>query len=130
MLDSLKSLNSDIIGASASGLCLIHCMATPFVFAAKAYTITSCSDAPIWWQAIDYIFIVISFMAIWFATKNSSVTWIKVTLWISWILLLITILSGSLEIGLFPKSFSYVPALAIIVFHFYNLMRTTVRISD
>lgn len=118
-----KSISFDIIGALASSLCLVHCLLTPVLFIVKACTSSTscCADAPIWWQVIDYFFIVVSFIAIYYATKNSSVKWVQFVLWCSWLLLLIVIVSESLEIGLFPKSFIYFPALAIVGLHFYNL---------
>ena len=121
MIHSQKIFKPDFIGVLASSLCLIHCVATPFLFVAKACSITCCSDSPAWWRVIDYIFIAISFIAILYATKNSTKKWIQIALWSSWILLLVAILSESFEIGLFPKSFAYFPALTIIGFHFYNL---------
>lgn len=116
-----KIFKSDLIGALASSLCLIHCIATPFLFVAKACSATCCSSSPVWWQAIDYVFIIISFFAIFFATKNSTKKWIVFALWSSWFLLLITILCETFETGLFPSSFIYFPSAAIIGFHFYNL---------
>ena len=55
---------ADIIGASASLLCLIHCLATPFVFFIKTSSSLCCSETPIWWQSIDYIFLTVAFFAV------------------------------------------------------------------
>ncbi len=122
----MKSLNSislqfDNIGIIAGSLCAIHCIATPFIFIAKACTATCCSDAPIWWIIIDYLFLIISFTAIFYTNKNSKILWLKFGLWISWILLTLVILSHSFEINFFPNNFIYIPAFSIIVLHFYNL---------
>jgi hypothetical protein len=116
-----KVITPDLFGALASSLCLVHCAATPFLFIAKACSSTCCADSPIWWQAIDYLFIVVSFVAIYFATKKSTKTWIQTAFWGSWILLLFTLLAETFELGLFSKSFIYVPAFAIVGLHFYNL---------
>ena len=122
MLSSLKikKINADKIGIMASSLCLIHCLATPFLFIAKACTATCCSDTPSWWKMIDYLFLVISFGAIYYATKNSSKIWVKVALWSSWIILLFTILNESFKIIPIPESFIYWPALSIVLLHLYN----------
>ena len=52
---------ADIIGASASLLCIIHCLATPFVFFIKTSSSLCCSETPTWWQSIDYIFLTVAF---------------------------------------------------------------------
>ncbi len=110
----------DLIGAVASGLCLIHCIITPFIFIVKACSVTCCADTPIWWQAVDYIFLIISFTAIWHATKSSSKKWLQIALWGSWILLLAVIVTESIGIIFYPKAFSYIPAFTIIGLHLYN----------
>ncbi|MGB1204087.1 MAG: MerC domain-containing protein [Chitinophagales bacterium] len=120
MIQLQKIIKPDFIGIVASSLCLVHCAVTPFLFIAKACSVSCCSDTPIWWKIIDYLFLIISFIAISHATKNSSSTWIKVALWSSWVMLLFTILSETFEIGLFPKTFIYIPALVIIGLHIYN----------
>lgn len=111
----------DSFGIIASVLCTIHCMATPFIFIAKACSATCCSDAPLWWQVIDYLFLAISFIAIYFISKNLSIRWLKMSFWISWFVLLFTILNHSLLIVNLPNNFIYIPAITIIILHFYNL---------
>ncbi len=115
------TLPSDSIGIIASSLCAIHCIATPFVFIAKACSVTCCAEAPLWWVMIDYAFLIISFIAIYYTNKNSSVTWLKYFLWISWFLLLITISNHSIEFMYLPENFIYIPAFSIIILHLYNL---------
>ena len=48
------SIKADTVGAAASFLCMIHCVATPFLFVAQACASTCCSAAPTWWRAIDF----------------------------------------------------------------------------
>ena len=77
-------IKPDAIGSLASTLCLIHCIATPFIFISQACTMSCCADAPIWWQSIDYIFLIISFFAIYRSTKTSTKLEIKIALWLTW----------------------------------------------
>lgn len=116
-------LSSDVIGALASGLCLIHCMITPLIFVAKACSAMAncCSETPLWWRMIDYLFIIISFIAILYATKHTNVKSIKLALWGSWTFLLTVTLSESFELIVFPKAVVYFPALMIVGLHIYNL---------
>ena len=39
------NLKQDYIGAVASALCLLHCIATPFLFVAKACSAACCIDS-------------------------------------------------------------------------------------
>jgi hypothetical protein len=73
---------SDVLGVLASGLCLIHCIATPFIFVAQTCSASCCSVAPTWWSTIDYVFLGISFFAIYWSVQNTSKNWIKYALWI------------------------------------------------
>ena len=113
-------VQSDRIGIIASTLCAIHCLMTPVLFVVKACS-TSCAESPIWWKSIDYIFLIISFIAIYYTTKSSNKSWVRISLWASWVLLLLTIISHSFENTLFPNNFIYFPSSAIIILHFYNM---------
>ncbi|MEO1032504.1 MAG: MerC domain-containing protein [Bacteroidota bacterium] len=117
---SLRQTNSDIIGAFASSLCLIHCLATPFIFIAHAGTAACCADAPSWWKGIDLLFIGVSFFAVYWSTKNSSKPWMVNALWVSWIGLCLVIGNEKLHLLALPESIIYVPAIALVVLHLYN----------
>ena len=67
----------DSIGIIASTLCGIHCIATPFLFIAKACTASCCSEAPVWWVMIDYLFLIISYLAIYFIRNSINTKWLK-----------------------------------------------------
>ena len=119
------SLNSvfqaDFVGAAASALCLVHCIATPFLFIAMTCTDTCCESSPVWWQWLDYFFLIISFFAVYRAAKTTTKPWMKYTMWISWVLLFLTILNEKLQwISLFESAF-YFPAMALVALHLYNL---------
>lgn len=111
----------DSIGIIASTLCTIHCIITPFIFIAKACTATCCSDAPSWWLMIDYLFLIISFLAIFFISRNLTIKWLQIAFWSSWLLLLLSILNHSLDVFQINSNFIYIPSSAIIILHFYNL---------
>jgi hypothetical protein len=111
---------TDIIGAIASSLCLIHCIATPFIFIAQSCSMVCCDSALVWWRFIDYFFLVISFFAVYRSTQTTTSYWVKPSLWLSWSVLFIIIMNE--KITLFPLSEQaiYFPALALIVMHLYN----------
>lgn len=112
----------DTIGALASSLCIIHCLATPFIFIAQACcSIDGNNAAPLWWQNIDYIFLVISFFAISQAAKTTSKNFMKSVLWINWSVLLVVILNEKANWIPLPEFTIYIVAISLSVLHIYNL---------
>jgi len=111
---------SDILGTFASSLCLVHCIATPFIFIAQTCSATCCETAPVWWQFIDYMFLVISLFAILWSTKNTNINWIKPLLWLSWLTLLIVILNEKFGWFSLANFAIYIPAFSLIILHLYN----------
>ena len=72
--------HSDYIGASASGLCLMHCIATPFLFLSQASLISVSNETLFLWQSLNFLFLTISFIAIYYSAQNSSNLYVKVLL--------------------------------------------------
>ena len=122
MLSKYISLSSDYIGAVSSGLCLIHCLATPFIFFAKSCTATTscCADAPLAWSLLDFLFIGISFFAVCWSVKHTSKAWMKYALWTAWILSFLVIFNEQfLALQLPDYSLNY-SAFLLIGLHLYN----------
>lgn len=119
-MQNTSSIKVDYFGALAGFICLIHCLATPFIFVAKACTHTCCQEAPLWWKIIDYVFLLISFIAIYYATKNSTKKMVKNALWLFWGVLFFIILNESIQLVKLPNETIYIPAFFIIVLHIYN----------
>lgn len=117
----VPKIHTDKIGAFAGSLCLVHCAVTPFLFVAKACSVTCCAEAPAWWRMIDYLFIIISFFAIYHTTKETSKQWVRFSLWSSWVMLLLAMLNETASIVPVHETFVYIPALAIVVLHLYNM---------
>ena len=115
------SLPFDAIGMIAGILCTIHCLATPLLFIAKACSTTCCAVATTWWIMIDYLFLLISFAAIYFISKALTIKWLKIAFWVSWALLLFSILDHSFGIFFLPQNFIYIPSFLIVALHFYNV---------
>ncbi|MEP3210818.1 MAG: MerC domain-containing protein [Maribacter sp.] len=110
----------NIWGSFASGLCLAHCVATPFLFAAHTGHVQGHHSHPQWWGFIDILFMVISFLAVFWSVRNTSKYSMKVALWISWALLAMTIVNEKLELIGLIEAFIYIPSMALIVLHLYN----------
>ncbi|NIJ45206.1 hypothetical protein FHR24_001645 [Wenyingzhuangia heitensis] len=116
----LTKEKSDTLGALASSLCLIHCVATPFLFIAQTCATTCNGAVPHWWSFIDYIFLVISFFAVYKSTQETSISFIKPLLWFSWFVLFLIIANEKLELIILNEATIYIPALALIGLHLYN----------
>jgi len=111
----------DSIGSIASMLCLVHCIATPFIFITQACTASCCAESPIWWQSIDYVFIFISFFAILQSTKTSSNKIIKILLWTMWFLFFTFILNKTTQIFTINSNPIYIIGILLSLLHLYNL---------
>lgn len=112
---------SDSLGVMASGLCLIHCLATPFLFVAKTCAVSCCAAAPIWWVLLDYVFLIVSFFAVYWSTFTTSNDKVKSALWISWVLLSLILINEQVQLVALSQYAIYVPAFALVALHIYNL---------
>ncbi|MEM6317460.1 MAG: MerC domain-containing protein [Bacteroidota bacterium] len=117
---------SDGVGVVASALCTIHCVLTPFLFMAKpALTETvhqhthAHTHGPGLWAALDYVFLVISFLAVWYSAEHTKHLTLKWLLWAAW---------GVFAIGLllepqgyaFGKWLMYAGSISLIGAHLTN----------
>lgn len=121
-MTSLVNLTSksDIIGAAASTLCFVHCLATPLLFAAHAGLMTEETAHPWWWGMLDMVFLGISFFAVYWSVKNTTKTWIRYAFWALWLVLAFIIINEKFEITHLAEETIYLPTLALISLHFYN----------
>lgn len=115
------SIKADTVGAAASLLCMVHCLATPFLFVAQVCSKTCCAEAPHWWRTIDLIFLVISAAAVFQTMKTSTHRWVWMALWASWLVLAASVSFESLAPALFSHWAKYSAATALIGLHFYNM---------
>ena len=112
---------SDTLGALSSLLCMLHCIATPFLFLATTCGAACCAASPSWWQWLDYIFLIISCIAIINSTKNSNSKFIKYSLWTSWSGLLLFIINLKFNLFYVSEHIKFIPAFSLIALHIYNL---------
>jgi multidrug transporter EmrE-like cation transporter len=117
----ITTAKTDKVGIIASTLCIIHCIATPFLFLAKSCSASCCEASPKWWSALDFLFLLISFFAIYQSSKNSTKNWVKYAMWTSWAVLLAALLNQKIHpFSLFEYAI-YFPALMLVALHIYNL---------
>jgi hypothetical protein len=111
----------DTIGAIASTLCLIHCIATPFLFITQSCSLSCCESSPGWWSNIDFLFLTISFFSIYHSIKTSTNDFVKRLLWINWLLLLVLIINQKLQLILITETVTHITSITLAVIHIYNL---------
>ena len=115
MIQTNLATQSDWWGAVASGLCLVHCLATPFIFVAQTCSVSCCHDSPLW-RFIDVLFVLISWAAVYWSARQTTLSWMPIALYASWGALMLVLINdqwGSINLG-FGR---YIPAIALIVFH-------------
>lgn len=101
MITAIKNFiseKSDLIGISASFLCTIHCVITPIFFMAKPLMYASHHAGHAHhhhhghshdhaWASLDYLFLIIAFIAVWMSAQHTHNPKIKIGLWVSWVIL-------------------------------------------
>jgi len=113
-------LSADFMGALASGLCVLHCLATPLLFIVQAGA--TCGEAgPWWWSVIDFLFLAVSAVAVWKSARESNLKWLSSALYVSWAVLALLLVNHRLHLIPLPHMLLYLPALALVGFHIYNL---------
>ena len=89
----LTTRNSDYIGAIAGVLCIIHCIITPLLFIINAELATTQTLFAL--QFIGYIFLIISFFAVYRSALNTTNNKVKFLFFLIWGCLLFLILIES-----------------------------------
>ena len=122
MTTSISSIKPDYLGAISSTLCLIHCIATPFIFIAHASTHHDHNHAsPLWWQGIDIIFLAISFFAVLQTSRNTTKKWVSLGLKVSWGILVLILMNEKVHLLHIPELAIFFPTLGLVGLHIYNL---------
>lgn len=114
------SRKSDKVGATASLLCFLHCLLTPVLFLVQTCPFDNCGESPIWWKNIDYIFIIISFFAIYRSTTTTSKKFMIYLFWINWTILFLLITNEKFELFKIPEIMTYISAISLAGLHLYN----------
>lgn len=106
---------ADILGVVISGLCIIHCIVTPFIVIALG--LTSHNHHPIFsWHGI---FLMLALLALFLSIKGAekSIKWI---LWASFLFMAIGMIFE--PYGMFFKVILYIGSLGLIIGHTKNYM--------
>lgn len=109
-------IHPDNLGVTFSSLCVFHCFITPFLFLSQAHL----AVIPGWWQSLNFLFLSLSFFAIYRSIQNSSSNIIKVLLFASWTSLAFLLISEELELFHLPEALTYALGFSLAFLHVYN----------
>lgn len=122
-MTQIKKLDfSDLFGATVSGLCAIHCTLTPLFFAARPLLQNSAeahAHGSAFWASLDFVFLVLSLIAVWFSSRHTSHKNIKWILWIGWIFFAAGLLLEQLDFSA-AIWLMYIGSITLIITHVQN----------
>lgn len=119
---------SNSLGVVASALCMVHCAVTPFLFALhpvmENWAAThdhahAHSHGSLFWESFDYLFLVLSLVAVWFSVRHSHNKALKGILWMAWGVLTFGLLIELQGIA-WGQYIMYVGSAALIIAHIQN----------
>ena len=106
----------DWLGLAASILCAIHCVATPFVFAAFPLL----REAGGLWSMIDIGFLFISLFAVWGTVRVTGVQWVRYVGPIGWVVLALGVAAERVGVA-GSDAMMYLGAAGLLVAHVANI---------
>ena len=112
----IQSIHPDNYGATFSTLCVLHCFATPLLFITQSHLLV----VPGWWSALNYLFLSLSFIAVYKTTQHSSNLAVKVLLYVLWGFLSFLLISEEFELHHLPEFITYIVGLSLAALHIYN----------
>ncbi len=110
-----KYKQADLLGVVSAVLCLVHCIAVPVLL------VLGVLSEGLWAHTafLDYIFIGLALMAVYFATRNHETTRrVRIGLWSSTALFSLAILLH--DWFAFALYLSVAASIALVVFHVLN----------
>jgi hypothetical protein len=132
MEDTKYTPGADKLGIASAVVCTIHCLLVPLLFLVK-YWLSASGNAdhlgltsihhgdrllPSWWETLDYVFLVVSFVAVYHAASHAAGKWIKISLWLFWLCFAIAIFfEASLH------WLAYLSSAGLVATHFINIRR-------
>lgn len=122
-MNPTKKINySDWFGVAASALCTIHCALSPLFFVTKpvfASTFGAQAHSHGAWASLDYVFLVMSLLAVWYSSEHTNDSTISWMLWASWFVFAIGLFFEPLELS-FGKFLMYVGSILLVIAHIKN----------
>lgn len=113
-------VQSDKAGIASALLCTAHCLVVPVAFLLRSWLADGSPGhiLPAWWEKLDYLFLVISFIAVYHSAGHTKYKEIKMALWTFWVILAAAILMETTMHWM-----TYIASAGLIATHFINIKR-------
>ncbi|MGB5979818.1 MAG: MerC domain-containing protein [Cyclobacteriaceae bacterium] len=108
---------SDIMGIISSGLCIIHCLAFPVFLAASGNSAAWLDHS---FHGLDYLFVGLAIIAIYFSTRNLNRLWLQSAMWASGLLFGLMVLLHTY--GPTFRIVGLVASLLLVMLHLINVV--------
>jgi len=84
-------------------------------------------DVPFLWLSINYVFLLISSLAVYYSIQKSTKAFVKVLLFVFWFALSFLIINEGFEGFHIPEFYTYLSASSLALIHLYNLKYCTCK---
>ncbi|WP_375448266.1 MerC domain-containing protein [uncultured Fibrella sp.] len=108
---------ADYIGITGSVLCLIHCLAAPVLVMTSSLLRDDTLRAG--FLSLDYIFIAVNIVAVYFATRNHTSSAIRTALWSFLFVFAVGLLLE--EVSPVFEYLAYAASTGLVISHLFNL---------
>ena len=111
------SVRSDQAGIASAVLCTVHCLVVPALFLLRfSLTDNAAYHLPSWWEKLDFVFLIVSFLAVYHSAGHTKTKEVKISLWLFWATLAVAILFQAHLHWL-----AYIASAGLIATHFINI---------
>lgn len=111
------SRKADYIGITGSVLCIIHCLITPVLL--MTTSLLQDEQWRVGYLSLDYIFIGVNSIAVYFATRHYAPPVVKKSLWGFLVLFTIALLLE--DVAPTFKYLAYVASAGLVISHLVNI---------
>ncbi len=123
MKTDILSRKADYIGITGSVLCIIHCMITPILLMSTA--LLQDEHLRFGYLSLDYIFIGVNIVAVYFATRHYAPPVIKKALWSFLCLFAVAIILE--DVSPVFEYLGYAASAGLVVTHLINIRQHRIQ---
>jgi hypothetical protein len=117
MKEDFLSRKADYIGITGSVLCMIHCIITPLLLMSSS--LLDVDALRFGYLSLDYVFIGINVVAVYFATRHFASPTVKACLWSFLSLFTVAILLE--DVNEVFEYMGYVASAGLVITHLVNI---------